>query len=289
MSSTEQIVNFSCQGKQLIGILHQPRQAMETGLLCIVAGAAQYRIGCCRQQVTLARQLADHGVPVMRFDYRGMGDAEGEYPGSDRSVDINAAIDAFLAASPGLEDVVLYGGCDGASAVAISGWRHPKVAAWALNNPYTEVAKAKAKATLKHHYVDRLKSKEFWKRVFRFEFDVLGSLRSIVQDTKTAFSRPSETNGGSDDPFDTSRPFTDRMLEGWKRFDREVLLLMSGRSVVAREFDECVANSKAWQSVVHRPQVQRVDLVNASQTFSEPAALAELGQVIADWFSQRNG
>jgi len=51
--------------------------AADTGVL-IVVGGPQYRVGSHRQFVMLARFLADHGVPCMRFDYRGMGDVSGE-------------------------------------------------------------------------------------------------------------------------------------------------------------------------------------------------------------------
>jgi uncharacterized protein len=284
MPAQQHILQFECDAKPLIGMLHQPEQAIDTGLLCIVAGGAQYRVGCCRQQVILARSLAEQGIPVMRFDYRGMGDAEGELP-ADRSDDIGAAIDAFLQAAPELKHIVLYGGCDGASAVAISGWRHPAVAGWILNNPYVEEEKAQAKVALKHYYVGRLRSRDFWNKVLRLQFDVSGSAKALWGSARTAFGRNQkngETSSGKD-PFDPSVPFTQRMLRGWQRFDGQVMLLMGGRSIVAREFDECVANNADWQAVVHTSRVKRVELKEADHTFSEPASRAALSAAIADW------
>lgn len=291
MDAGEDILQFECEGRQLIGMLHRPAQATDTGLLCIVAEGAQYRVGCCRQQVILARSLAAQGVPVMRFDYRGMGDAEGDSP-RDRHPDIHAAVDAFLAAAPEVDKVVLYGGCDGASAVAISGWRHPAVSGWILNNPYVEEQRAQAKVALKHYYLQRLKSRDFWRKLLRLKFDLGDSARSLLGNLRRAFglsqAKPAADTAAGD-AFDPSIPFTRRMLAGWKRFNGEVLLLIGGRSIVAREFDECVANSTEWQSVVHSPRVQRVVLKDADHTFSEPASRAALSEAIGDWILGRRG
>src|SRR5690349_24048098 len=43
----------------------------------LVVGGPQYRVGSHRQFALLCRRLAGRGVPALRFDYRGMGDADG--------------------------------------------------------------------------------------------------------------------------------------------------------------------------------------------------------------------
>ena len=79
-----------------------------------MVGGPQYRVGSHRQFVLLARDLAADGFPVFRFDYRGMGDSEGEFRGFEHvEDDIAAAVEAFRSASPGLREIVLWGLCDG--------------------------------------------------------------------------------------------------------------------------------------------------------------------------------
>ena len=67
---------FNCNNEKLVGIIHYPEKKpyFQKGLL-IVVGGPQYRVGSHRQFVLLARNLSIAGIPVMRFDYRGMGDS----------------------------------------------------------------------------------------------------------------------------------------------------------------------------------------------------------------------
>ena len=287
MNAEEVAVTFDCLGETLVGIVHVPEKPASRGLLCVLAGGPQYRIGCCRQQLLLARRLASTGTPVMRFDYRSMGDAGGADPGLDRTEDINAAVDAFMRQVPGLKDIVLYGGCDGASAIAISGWRQPNVSGWILNNPFTKIEESQAKVMIKHYYRQRLFSKQLWKKVLRLEFDFRDAFSSLATTLRKARSTPKSEQVKTKDPFDPSRPFTQRMLEGWKRFDGDVLLLISGRSLVAKEFDECVAGSKEWQEVTGRKQVHRHVMPNADHTFSEPQSRETLFKILIAWLPVR--
>jgi len=288
MRKTEEIpVVFDCEGEQLVGIIHVPEQPSTHGLLCVVAGGPQYRIGCCRQQVQLARRVADSGTPVMRFDYRSMGDASGDDPHLERSADISAAIDEFARHVPGLTDVVLYGGCDGASAIAISGWRQPLVSGWILNNPFTANEEAKARVLVKHYYRQRLLSPDFWKKVFTLKFNFRDALHTLLGILRGRRKKTVPAENPHKDPFDPAIPFTQRMLEGWKRFNGDVLILIGGRSLVAKEFDECVASSAEWQKVVGRDNVERSVLADADHTFSEPKSKEALFDVLVDWFARR--
>src|SRR5262249_52771049 len=115
MSGRETAFAFTCRGDSLVAIYHQATGAPRRGVV-IVVGGPQYRVGSHRQFVLLARALAESGIPVLRFDYRGMGDSEGEFTGFEAiDLDIAAAIDAFVARCPSLREIVLWGLCDAAS------------------------------------------------------------------------------------------------------------------------------------------------------------------------------
>ena len=93
-------LQFECQSCTLLGILSLPATPLARGVL-IVTGGPQYRVGSHRQFALLACHLAGLGIPVLRFDYRGMGDSEGaprtfEHIGDD----VRAATDIFLKPFP---------------------------------------------------------------------------------------------------------------------------------------------------------------------------------------------
>lgn len=89
-------ITFACGTDNLFGVLNLPESSDQRGVV-IVVGGPQYRVGSHRQFVLLARALAQQGVPVMRFDYRGMGDSTGQQRAFDTiDNDIRSAIDVFF-------------------------------------------------------------------------------------------------------------------------------------------------------------------------------------------------
>jgi pimeloyl-ACP methyl ester carboxylesterase len=109
MNLCETPLTFQCHGEQLVGILHHPINPITRGLVIIVGGP-QYRVGSHRQFTLLARDLARNRVPVIRFDYRGMGDSEGQgVTFEEIGPDIEAAIDILLSHFPSLKEVILWG------------------------------------------------------------------------------------------------------------------------------------------------------------------------------------
>src|SRR4051812_49228851 len=77
MNFEERALVFHCKDAWLYGVLSLPEQISSRGVL-IAVGGPQYRVGSHRQFTLLARHLAAYGIPVMRFDFRGMGDSEGD-------------------------------------------------------------------------------------------------------------------------------------------------------------------------------------------------------------------
>ncbi len=137
MDYVQRALRFACQGQSLVGIIDVPERPLARGVL-VISGGPQYRVGSHRHYTLLARLLAPRGIPVMRFDCRGMGDSEGE-PRTFDSIgdDIQAAIREFFLQVPAMQEVVIWGLGDGATAAALYAHTDQRVRGLVLLNPWS--------------------------------------------------------------------------------------------------------------------------------------------------------
>jgi exosortase A-associated hydrolase 1 len=272
----EEAAVFECAGDRLIGIFSVPPEPTSIGVVIIVGGP-QYRAGSHRQFTLLARQLAVHGIPSLRFDYRGMGDSEGT-PRTFENVDadVRTAVDAFFARVPGLERIALWGLCDGASAAMYYSGTDRRVSHLVLLNPWVHSETGAARARLKHYYLARLTSASFWHSLLSGKVSIKASIGDLAASVHKA---------GSHDPdaAQTARPssgsYIDRMLHGLRGFDGRVLFILSDNDLVSQEFRALVASNRAWRAVCASPKVKTEILPNANHTFSS----LEWRKTVADW------
>lgn len=276
MSYVEHADVFECDGDQLVGITSMPEKpATSTGVLIIVGGP-QYRVGSHRQFVLLCRKLAKQGIPCMRFDYRGMGDATG----SERSFeaiddDVRTAIDCFQKNVPAVERVVLWGLCDGASAACFYAPLDPRVAGLVLLNPWVRTESSEAKTHLKHYYLKRLFDPQFWKKLWHGQVAVENILSNILRALRLArTSQAGEIeNDGEDLPS--------RMATGVQQAKVPLLVVSSGNDYVANEFDVVCQEHRTWQKLMTGATVERLE--TADHTFSTAEWRDVVGRITADW------
>ncbi len=276
----ERPIRFVCAGRWLYGVLHVPRNAARRGV-AIVVGGPQYRIGSHRQFVLFARALASDGVPVLRFDYRGMGDSEGEPRTFEQvSEDIRAAVDTFFDLLPSLRDVVLWGLCDGASAAMFYASTDARVTGLVLLNPWVRTEQTVAQAYLRHYYFRRLLDPSFWRKVMAGEFSVRKALGSWVGLLQSAAGRPAApTLPGSMH----SAPLPDRMLAALQPFRGRLLLILSGDDITAAEFKDVATRVRAWKRALGDPRVTRRDLPGANHTFARRDWHDQVSAWTAQW------
>jgi exosortase A-associated hydrolase 1 len=175
------LLSVDCEGAAL-GATLDPALGV-TGVL-MVTGGTQTRIGSHRMYERLAKRLTEAGFPSLRFDRRGVGDSEGEDPDWRGSgPDIAAAAAALRREATGVQHIVGFGLCDGASALAFHG-AAAGVDALILLNPWLVEAQpgAPPPAAVKQHYRRQLASAEGWKKLlsgsasYRKLFKGLGSI-----------------------------------------------------------------------------------------------------------------
>lgn len=283
MSYVERPVLFACEGETLVGMLSSPTDTMaasDTGLVVIVGGP-QYRAGSHRQFLLLSRHLATAGVPVLRFDVRGMGDSTGALRTfEDITPDIAAAIDTLQQQAPHLQRVVLWGLCDGASGALL--YCHAKqdnrVRGLCLVNPWVRSQQSLARAHIKHYYGDRFRQKEFWMKLLSGK--VAGGALTDLWSNLLLTRKKQVANT-------QIVPFQQRMASAWEGFEGRILLILSGNDYTAKEFLEYVKIDGHWAGLLERQGVQRQDVPNADHTCSSSHARATIeGRTLA-WTLQK--
>jgi exosortase A-associated hydrolase 2 len=132
---------FGPDGARLFGVWHEPRR-VPSGLGVVwCAPFAEEATISQRVSVDLARVLADRGHHVLRFDYRGCGDSEGEFAEAgpaDWLEDVRSAVE-LLRRRAGV-DVGLAGLRLGASMAASVAWSDPAIRGLILWEPIVHFA-----------------------------------------------------------------------------------------------------------------------------------------------------
>jgi uncharacterized protein len=289
-AATEIPVVFDCEGDSLLGVVHKPAVAGSIGIVCVIAGGPQYRAGVGRNMVMMARATSAAGIAVMRFDHRGLGDSGGQFRGFEYTgADIQAAVDCLRREVPEVSSVVLWGGCDAASGCMIHGAAVEGVASMVLGNPWVTTAETQV-AVRQQHYLKRLRQWSFWRKLFRFEYNISEYLGEAWRRVVGKLA-PASSGGGasgkerSEDSSDSSPEgdWLSRMQMGLRSFNGPVLFLMSGQSLVSKEFDELVARDKSWAKLYGRSSYQRIDLPDADQTFSSDKSREEVNSILQSW------
>ncbi|MBU2704419.1 hydrolase 1, exosortase A system-associated [Zooshikella marina] len=285
--SSEVPVIFPCHQQRLMGIIHKPTDESVSRGVLIIVGGPQTRVGSHRQFVLLARYLAAAGIPVMRFDYRGLGDSEGARPGFEFiNDDIQAAIDVFYQQVPHLKDVVLWGLCDAASAALLYGFQDKRIAGLVLLNPWVRSEAGLAKVYVKNYYLARLVNPDLWRKVFSGQFgftkafgDLWGNIKQVLFPEQSSEPGKKKVNGSTETAVD----FVTGMRLGLERFKGEILIILSGNDLTADEFRELLNASSPWKQVINQRHVERYEVSGATHTFSSAAWRDEVAEKTLTW------
>lgn len=260
----EQALSFECASCRLVGIVTQPAIPSAHAVV-IVVGGPQYRAGSHRQFTLLARQLAAQGIASIRFDYRGMGDSEGDMRNfEDIGADVRSAIDALLAHVPNLRQLTLWGLCDAASAALYYAHTDVRVHKLVLLNPWVHSPAGAARARLKYYYFSRLLQPAFWAKLFSGKLKLSESARDLA----SAAQSTHPDNSTPADPRHGGPGYISRMLEGLKCFSGDTLFILSGNDLTAQEFMTLTARDAAWKKSCAAPNVRQVIIQGANHTFS---------------------
>ena len=276
-------ISFECNGTPLLGMLHDG--ASDVGVV-IVVGGPHTRVGSHRQFVKLAQALSAAGISTLRFDTRGMGDSHGTFRGfAELTDDINAAVDALLSNAAQVKRVVLWGLCDGASAILIGQAQFaPQVEGFVLVNPWVHASEKEggggssvaAQVQVKHYYAKRILSGAFWKKLLTGGLNPFRAAGEFAATAKKAAASNSE-------PI-SDVPFIEAMRQGWFGSTLPTLVITAGDDLVAQEWLAC-GKTPAWTPPRSAPTATQ-HLAEANHTFSTQAWRAQVEHWTVEWIEK---
>lgn len=138
MSVTVEPVTFvNTDGRRLFGMLHRPAQPRATAVLLLSPGV-KMRVAPHRMYLRMAEEFVALGYAVLRFDFEGLGDAEGEVSEAlltdlygaiqvGRYVSDTVSAMDWMAAEHGVRRFVAAGLCGGAITGLLTAERDPRI------------------------------------------------------------------------------------------------------------------------------------------------------------------
>jgi alpha-beta hydrolase superfamily lysophospholipase len=243
---------------QLAGVLAQPEDAPHAGLCTVFLNAgAVRRIGPNRIWVEAARRWAARGVPALRIDLDGIGDADGD---ADRYRDVTkfyvpqlvdqvtAVLDALQARGVG-DRFLLAGLCSGGYWAFQAAVREERVSAALLVNSGALVWDDDLVSRRDGRRVARLRELDWWRKILRGEVTV-ARMRAIARAYAQDIVRRRRQAGRTpdDSPVETN---IERGLDRLRDAGTTLALAFSGDEALHIELleDGVLARLGRWPNV----------------------------------------
>jgi alpha-beta hydrolase superfamily lysophospholipase len=239
-------------GGQLFGVLTEPLGARRELTALLLNAGPQRRIGPSRMWVEIARRWAANGVPTLRIDAAGIGDAEGDATALGqvtafyRQVYVTQARAALeLLAERGLPPrFVMVGLCAGAYWSAQAALADERVAAVIMLNPRTLVFDEWRHTVRRtRHLRKQMLRPSTWRRALRGELKLAKHLetgRTLVERAASGPMRARERiiaprQGKQPAPEQPAREPIEDLFDALRDHDQRALLLFTGKEVLHRE------------------------------------------------------
>lgn len=291
-------VSFSCEGFRLAGTLHLPAAGgtRPPALAVVMLNQGPLdRSGAHRISVHLARRWALQGLPVLRFDARGVGESEGEWdePPEGSSIkaqyklieegawvaDAHAAVEYVLSAT-GAHRVILAGLCGGGATALHAATHHAVHGVLTVGMPVRVQAEIVGVADLvdeklrseSTRYLQKLLAPAAWKRflTLKTDYHVMWSVFS------TQLRRRFGRSGGLDPRLNAALA---RSFEAGAALQRCMLFVYPEKDYLWIEFQQLF--HQRFPST--RFGFELATIPHANHTFTEPSWQSALHDIVDAW------
>lgn len=312
MDMTRRIVTLrNSHGHALHCMLDEPAGgAVGAGFAAVLlCPGIKTRLGPHRLYRKLAQSFVARGIPVLRVDFHGLGDSEGELPETrldtyydqvqfGRHVDdVRSALD-WLQSECGIQRCIVGGLCGGAITGLLAA-SDPRIAAvYAIGLPVA--LEARSGATAEHMTRGELVSKRVvylrkvlrlrsWLRLLSMQSDykLIWRMLSSALRRRAARRKPSaqlaEVPLPASSPAEDLNPKFPPAFFGFLASGRPALLIFSERDRLRWHFEEKFAQPWANALEPYKSQLSIVVIPDADHILGSPESVAEAGRQTGAW------
>ena len=250
---------IACEGEMLAATFDS---APGPAALLIVSGGNEIRSGAHGGMAGLASRIATAGFPVLRYDRRGIGESTGRNKDFlDSAAEIAAATE-FLRQQAKTQNIIAFGNCDAATALALFG-PGARIDGYILANPWvietTQGADSEeptiSAAAIRSRYWDRIKNPATILDLVSGKID----FRKLFKGLKQA-SRSEESSA-----------LSLRLRDALSGINSDTLILLAKRDTTARAF-LAAWNSADYKPLQRKPGITVESLDSASHSFADVEA-----------------
>jgi pimeloyl-ACP methyl ester carboxylesterase len=297
MTDVEAVSFPNKAGQTLFGTLHRPSRTENAQpdasrpVIVLLSPGVKMRVGPGRLYVPLTDMLCDEGFSVLRFDFYGLGDSEGELaekllPDVYNHIEVGRYVDDTLAAmhwlrtAHGVKRFVLGGLCGGAITALLAAERDPSVEGL-LSLGMTVTLASNAATPGKYmtavqlegrfkQYIRKLLSPTAWFRLltFRSDYSVIwhSVMRKFIKKSPpkaapTATEPPAEQRGNANPMFPPA--YFKFLGRGGKAF-----MLFSGKDRLQSEYEEKFAQPFAARLAPFESQIDKHIVADANHVLA---------------------
>ena len=310
----EEPINFlNRNGQRLFGIVHTPQgpsNSPRTGVIMLLSGFGT-RTYVHNFYVKIARELCQKGYYVLRFDFHGLGESEGDFPPAlyieyhndvENGLfvsDVESSID-FLTSDYKVDNIILVGICGGAiTGLFVIAEGHPQVKGGILIGlPVTldspdrlyqeEITPGSAKLTISE-YFPKLLSLYSLLRFFSFKSDYRVIFRSMITLIKSRLSKSSLLVGRNWEQYVTHPAFNRKIIHAFlscmeKRLKLYIIFAEFDR--VRWEFESEFQEKFLKQDTDYNDCYQIEIIPQANHEFHFPESKKILSNLIINWLDK---
>jgi len=297
------------EGERLFGILETPRDARIDAVVVLLSPGVKMRVGPNQLYRSLGRIFADQGFQVLRFDFSGLGDSEGEIAERQLAKVYNAIVDGtyvndtlsaldWLEARTGCQTFIVGGLCGGAMTGLLAGREDERIMALlGLGIPvsfdggeadYWRYVTDGELRGMKTRYFRNLMRPRSWARFLTFRSDYRIIFKMLARLFKDRFGWESPQNA----PVEKAKPtnlnpkFSPAFFEFVAR-GNPLLVIFGSQDRWRSEFIEKFEQQNHARLESATDFFQLVTVANANHILSSPEAQNILERTLQRWLTAK--